>query len=57
VLRSTVDRGWHGHLARRRLAGTRLAGARARRSSLAVAKVDEGNEAVPEGPSLAHERQ
>jgi hypothetical protein len=49
ALVSTVDRGWRGHWARRRLAGARRTGARAHQSSPVVAKGDEGDEAVPEG--------
>jgi hypothetical protein len=56
ALRSMVDRGWHGHWVRRCLAGVRCVGARAHRSSPAVAKGDEGDEAVPEGRSLEHEQ-
>jgi hypothetical protein len=56
ALGSTVDRGRHGHRVRRRLVGTRHAGARARQSSSAVAKGYEGDEVVLEGCSPEHER-
>jgi hypothetical protein len=49
ALLSTVDRG-------RCLAGVWRTGAGVHRSSPVVAKGDEGDEVVPEGPSLEHER-